>query len=246
MKYLIKNNIEFNPADGSLLYLDSQDVIRLPLPASRLLEEFMTSDGQDLMRDYLLENVWDKHGLHASGNNLNQYVSILRRNFSLMDCPELIITLPKVGFKVNPAISIVPVADDQPEAGGQRSGDPRWSRKITPGLLFLLAVSGLAWGIWMLLPANNSFTELHEPVSNCEIVYLKDVAEEGRSRIAEEVTAALKKNNLQCRQDEVIFYNKENARLSRNSTRTLLALCSRGNKNDIVSCENLYLYKWVR
>ncbi len=52
----------------------------------------MSSEGRELTREYLLETVWDKHGLHASGNNLNQYVSILRRNLSLLGCHELILT----------------------------------------------------------------------------------------------------------------------------------------------------------
>lgn len=106
MKYLIDRLVVFNTDDGTLHLPSSDDVIRLALPAARLLETFLSSEGRELTREYLLETVWDKHGLHASGNNLNQYVSILRRNLSLLGCHELIITLPKLGFRLNAAISI--------------------------------------------------------------------------------------------------------------------------------------------
>ncbi|WP_262349065.1 transcriptional regulator [Enterobacter asburiae] len=91
-----KNKVDrlvvFNTDDGTLHLSSSEDVIRLALPAARLLETFLSSEGRELTREYLLETVWDKHGLHASGNNLNQYVSILRRNLSLLGCHELILT----------------------------------------------------------------------------------------------------------------------------------------------------------
>lgn len=47
MKYLIDNEIEFNSDDGTLHYPASQDVIKLTLPAARLLEEFLSSEGRD-------------------------------------------------------------------------------------------------------------------------------------------------------------------------------------------------------
>lgn len=50
--------------------------------------------------------VWDDYGLQASNSSLNQYISILRRALSAFGCEELIITVPKMGFRLNPDITL--------------------------------------------------------------------------------------------------------------------------------------------
>ena len=106
MKYLIDRLIIFNSDDGTLQLPSSEDVIKLALPAARLLETFLSSEGKELTREYQYETVWDNRGLHTSESNLNQYFSILRRNLALLGCHELIVTLPTVGFKLNAAIHV--------------------------------------------------------------------------------------------------------------------------------------------
>ncbi|CAM3634493.1 MULTISPECIES: winged helix-turn-helix domain-containing protein [Rahnella] len=255
MKYLIDKAIEFNTDDGTLHYPASQDVIKLTLPAARLLEEFLASGGRDLTREYLLETVWDKHGLQASGNNLNQYVSILRRNLALLECHELIVTLPKVGFKLNTAVSVEPLADTPPE---------KIPPPVTPGvtdhpvqaasyfrhiaflLLSVAILAGMVWGIWRFYDANNGITEIQQPDTGCEVIYLKDIPDEDKPAVLERVGLILKANNLQCKKNNMIIYNNEGSYSSKNNARTLLSLCSVGKKKEVLSCDNFYHYKWVK
>lgn len=257
MKYLIDNTIEFNSDDGTLHYPASQDVIKLTLPAARLLEEFLSSEGRELTREYLLENVWDKHGLHASGNNLNQYVSIVRRNLAMFDCPELIVTLPKVGFKLNTAISVQrlespEVAASAPDFPVQAiTGAAEPSSFILPRravfiLLSVLLVAGVASGIWKYNDATNGITEIKQPDTGCTIIFLKDIADNAKANVMERVDRTLKMNNLTCKAGQVIIYNSELSYSSKNNARTLLSLCSVGNKKEIISCDNFYHYKWIK
>lgn len=255
MKYLIDKAIEFNTDDGTLHYPASQDVIKLTLPAARLLEEFLASGGRDLTREYLLETVWDKHGLQASGNNLNQYVSILRRNLALLECHELIVTLPKVGFKLNTAVSVEPLADTPPEnippPVTPAVTDPpvqaaSYFRHIAFLLLSVAILAGMVWGIWRFYDANNGITEIQQPDTGCEVIYLKDIPDEDKPAVLERVGLILKANNLQCKKNNMIIYNNEGSYSSKNNARTLLSLCSVGKKKEVLSCDNFYHYKWVK
>lgn len=256
MKYLIDNKIEFNTDDGSLLYPASGDVIKLTLPASRLLEEFLLSGGRHLTRDYLLETVWDRHGLQASGNNLNQYISILRRNLALFECNELIITLPKIGFRLNTDIRIAPLADaslplpapvSQPLS--QTPGvSPAASRKKSLAVLAgtLLVFCAAAFGAWEYHNRHDEKTVFTHQDGGCEVIFLKDISERRKLDAMQEVTKIMKKYNLQCNKDNVVIYNREVTVSNQDSRRALLSSCALGKNREIISCDNFYHYKWVK
>ncbi|WP_050747838.1 winged helix-turn-helix domain-containing protein [Sodalis glossinidius] len=112
-KYIINDIIEFNADECVLVYIHTGDVTPLTLSTSRLLEYFVNSGGIILTRESLLENVWSKYGLTASGNNLNQYVSVLRRTLAGLGINNFIDTLPKVGFKLNPGVTITLPSDGE-------------------------------------------------------------------------------------------------------------------------------------
>ncbi|WP_223604874.1 winged helix-turn-helix domain-containing protein [Enterobacter asburiae] len=202
MKYLIDRLVVFNTDDGTLHLPSSEDVIRLALPAARLLETFLSSEGRELTREYLLETVWDKHGLHASGNNLNQYISILRRNLSLLGCHELIITLPKLGFRLNAAISIE-IVDT-----GSVSPDPSPSL-VTPsghfqglfliGSIIITLLTGLAIGYFYYTGTSNGDTVLHEQYSECDIYYLKHISDDEKKEALNNIMNIMKNNGIQCK-----------------------------------------------
>ncbi|EOH8097145.1 transcriptional regulator, partial [Salmonella enterica subsp. enterica serovar Newport] len=58
-------------------------------------------------RDTLFKTVWDDNGMRSSNSNLNQYISILRKQLVQVGLPEnIIITVPRVGFMFNPDIDV--------------------------------------------------------------------------------------------------------------------------------------------
>lgn len=246
MKYLIDRLVVFNTDDGTLHLPSSEDVIRLALPAARLLETFLSSEGRELTREYLLETVWDKHGLHASGNNLNQYVSILRRNLSLLGCHELIITLPKLGFRLNAAISIEILETDSV------SPEPSPSLVMSSGhfqrLFFIGSIitllTGVAIGFFYYNDANNGETVLHEQHSGCDIYYLKDISDDEKKEALIKIMSIMKDNGIQCKKNDVVIYNSE-ASLSDNvDSREVLSWCHAGKDRVVISCDNFYRYRW--
>jgi DNA-binding winged-HTH domains len=107
VQYIINSSIVFDRGDGTLKHPESNDVVQLPLPAQRLLLIILESGGEILSRDFLFREVWDKFGLTGSNSNLNQYLSLLRRNMMVFGCENFVITLPKVGIRLDEHISIV-------------------------------------------------------------------------------------------------------------------------------------------
>lgn len=237
MKYLIDRLVVFNTDDGTLHLPSSEDVIRLALPAARLLETFLSSEGRELTREYLLETVWDKHGLHASGNNLNQYVSILRRNLSLLGCHELIITLPKLGFRLNAAISIEILETDSvsPEPSPSIvTSSGHFQRLFFIGSIIITLLTGVAIGLFYYNDADNGETVLHEQHSGCDIYYLKDISDDEKKEALRKIMSIMKVNGIQCKKNDVVIYNSEASLSDKVESREVLSYCHAGKDRVVI------------
>lgn len=64
----------------------------------RLLEE---TPGTVVRRDDIIHDVWDRYGYAGTGNSLNQYISLLRKNFATLGLINVIETIPKKGFSLH-------------------------------------------------------------------------------------------------------------------------------------------------
>ncbi|HEE9875773.1 winged helix-turn-helix domain-containing protein [Citrobacter braakii] len=64
----------------------------------RLLEE---TPGTVLRREIIIHDVWDRYGYTGTGNSLNQYISLLRKNFATLGLINIIETIPKQGFSLH-------------------------------------------------------------------------------------------------------------------------------------------------
>ncbi|WP_415837946.1 winged helix-turn-helix domain-containing protein, partial [Serratia silvae] len=110
MLYIINKVIKYSPESKELSQVqEEQNSLVLSNQASRLLMELIKNTGNDLSRDYLLKHTWEDFGLTPSNNNLYNAVSELRKAISSLGITEkVIITIPKVGFKFNCNIDILP------------------------------------------------------------------------------------------------------------------------------------------
>ncbi|CNL00299.1 Transcriptional regulatory protein%2C C terminal [Yersinia mollaretii] len=99
MEYIINGNVKYNSSDGTLFCPDNNiDMITLTRVTSELLLLLIKNNGAPLSRDTILSELWEKRGLTASSNNLNNYVSMLRKALAQCGYPNLIVTIPKHGF----------------------------------------------------------------------------------------------------------------------------------------------------
>lgn len=106
MIFIINNSILYNEKEGTLAHIDNaNNKVALLKPTSRLLSLFIRNNHQLMLRERLINDVWVEHGLKASSNNLNNYVSGLRKSLAQFGIEEIIVTYPRQGFKFS-ALSI--------------------------------------------------------------------------------------------------------------------------------------------
>lgn len=99
MEYKINNIIKYNSLDGTLYSPDyNVDMLTLTRISNELLLLFVDNAKVLLTRDVILFELWEKRGLSASSNNLNNHVSILRKALAQCGCTGVITTVPKQGF----------------------------------------------------------------------------------------------------------------------------------------------------
>ncbi|HEI9794623.1 TPA: winged helix-turn-helix domain-containing protein [Serratia marcescens] len=100
MIFHINNNVLYDEDENTLSHIDNAATkIVLLRPSARLLSLFIRNNNVLLMRESLLNDVWVEHGLKASNNNLNNYVSGLRKSLAQFGEEALIVTYPRQGFK---------------------------------------------------------------------------------------------------------------------------------------------------
>ncbi|EMA4781828.1 winged helix-turn-helix domain-containing protein [Providencia rettgeri] len=117
MKYIINHQIIFCVNSRTLLLQNrSENSLILSSPASRLLQLLIINKNTPLTREYLLTKVWEDYGFTASGSNLNNYISELRKSLSYLE-PNFsaIVTIPKVGFQFTATIETLLLENTQPE-----------------------------------------------------------------------------------------------------------------------------------
>ncbi|HGM5270312.1 TPA: transcriptional regulator [Serratia marcescens] len=158
MRYIINNNIKYHEDRSELISLhDDIPPIVLTATLNRLLSALVRNNNLVLSRETLLTQVWEAHGQVASGNNLNNTISILRKAFSSLGEEEIIVTLPRQGFMftARELKTVDSLAESLLEVSvaGAGSTSPVVSKRVTHfkhiglgALLLLTAGSGIwAW-----------------------------------------------------------------------------------------------------
>lgn len=267
MIYIIDDQVTYNSDDCTLSHLPTQETLSLSISSGRLFEQLLNSEGEILSRDTLLTEVWDKYGLRGSNSNLNQYLSILRRALAAYGCENLIITIPKIGIRLNTEIKIaretVPatqVSDIREGTSATIAEDPlhtdisestlfisQSQKKLENSLraivaaIVLLSVIGV-FIYYILIPPgpDNSDFGTFELEGGCEVVLFEGMDVNERQSIDKQILKILKKNNQACTAGRKIFFDTNTASSPNNFDRTLLSACNLDSQGHIISCNNLY------
>ncbi|WP_447878739.1 winged helix-turn-helix domain-containing protein [Serratia fonticola] len=232
MKYTINLIIVFDPEHRTLaLNNNNQTALELSKPSCRVLNEFIKSNGVNLSRDSLLKNAWEDYGFPASNAGLNNCISELRKSFVSLGIEKpIIITLPKIGFRMEADIHPTPKQKtdakikkvEQVVTKPEKEGAPKEEKSIgtlplaMPGILTiktmmiptlaLLAVLGFI-GLALLLRAPSTQLKLISTYKQCDIYSLRKDPVPGSEFRAKKI---LESEKLDCdlvRQD--IFYTEE-------------------------------------
>ena len=114
--YTIDNKFIFEHRTSRIFLKDDPDQhIELSKPAARLFGEILLLNLKKgiATRDELLTNVWEEYGLVGSNNNLNTYISEIRKKLELVGIdPKTIVTVPKKGFRIDSHLSSIAMDND--------------------------------------------------------------------------------------------------------------------------------------
>lgn len=257
MKYLIADRVIYDPESGMLTIKEDELLVgkKLTNTANRILSLFITSPGEVLSRQVLLEKVWESAGHASSTSSLSQYISILRKILtSLTDIEETIIVVPKVGFYFSNDITIeayypLPVYDavelaEEPEA--------RPTRKYNKVYIFLLAmiVALVIANLFMIEPvkSDSRYSTLYniETYHRCEIKTFEALPADLRSGALKIILLFRPELTEKCQTQQAIvmvqiqrsvFYGKRG--------RVFYSFCPVDKEsNDITYCDNHYAFNW--
>ncbi|UNC52213.1 winged helix-turn-helix domain-containing protein [Enterobacter huaxiensis] len=241
----------FNPADHTIECGDNDEFIKLSIPASQLLELLILSKGELVTRDYLLTEVWDKNGLRGSNNNLNQYMSMLRRTLASHGCENLFITIPKIGFRLNTIISIEMRAGpgenvhfSAPHSVQKKNRKERWMIVIA----FLCIILPLA-GFIILKQFTSHYdivsSEMVEVAPNCHALYLHKFSDNEKLRAKNQINAMLKELKLKCDAgNTLLFDNVDPIPDDDDYGRTFLSYCHNVGEKTLGNCTDFFYSGW--
>jgi len=139
MRFNIEGVVIFDTEKALLVNLLTGDCIELSQTSARLLAALLTHSGEVLARDEIFQSIFDKFGARASNSNLNQYISILRKNLHDLGIEqEIIITVPRVGFTISEH-AVINEEVNAPNVAVNQRWLPFLYEKLTAGRIYFMA-----------------------------------------------------------------------------------------------------------
>lgn len=222
MHYIINKKIKFTPKINEVSTIDNDgNNLLLSNAATRLLRELINNSNNTMSRSVLLQHVWEDYGFKPSNNNLYMAISELRKAFiSLGEHKSIILTVPKVGLKLDSEIDII--EDTHPplkeiavtnnyEGYGlhkKKSSEGIWKKRYYVTLL--LITLPLIYFLYSKetftaqpLPEKKAFT-----YGNCNVYLINQLIPKDIEPIKTNVVNLLISNNIECQGDQIknIFY----------------------------------------
>ncbi|WP_075182449.1 winged helix-turn-helix domain-containing protein [Pantoea sp. 1.19] len=254
MNYLINNTVVFD-VESALLWLANspQNTCALPKPACRLLFQLIIAHNSVVSRAHLLKTVWEDHGLTPSGSNLSNHISILRKTFvSLGITDEIIITVPKEGFRLNAEVVTQPAQKPlSPRAESLISSSStvpeRQKPTIALWLFFLLFIllAGVSWYQYRNALPDTAGEEIVR-VGAC---YLVDLGQSDTQQVPvdqRKVMTFMSAQGIHCQKDNnVIFYQITSMRhhLTRVDEVLFVSQCPRLRPDSRSHCRNYFYFR---
>lgn len=270
MIYRISHSIIYTPDDGSIKLISddpsyfSTGEITLAPTANRLLSLLIAHHGSILQRDELLEQVWDAHGLKASNNSLNQYVSMLRRNFADLGIEEVVIvTIPTVGFMFSKDIDVsiessLPIEPSTAEKAAPEiitdTGEAlstaapkskavvknKWQKFIISALVFLTLANGIYYFLSVTPSPSFESRYLVGKIDSCPVYSFYHTDRTNRDKLLALANDSLKNSDLSCRLGSDIYLKVGDSALQGKKAMIFVSICEQINDDKYSSCHSNY------
>ncbi|WP_260514004.1 transcriptional regulator [Serratia fonticola] len=246
---------------------DTMLSIELTKPASRLLCELIENNRNTLSKDVIIQNVWVNYGFAASKANLSNHISELRKalvNLGLDS--DVIITVPKVGFRMEAEIYPVVKAEkilkevtieekstvivDEPTSliNERTLSHPEnlaeKSRKKVKLNIIILVVTLLlasAAGVTLILLPKSDVVPLVTTIGKCNIYRLSSV--ESPTDFIKTASNRMESEKVDCTQENIDVYYADYRRNNANFRISFMSVCKNRDSTHYENCIN---YKYVK
>lgn len=276
MKYIIASLIIYDTESGIICgYADkgAAGQQHLTNTANRILSLLLTSPGEIIARDDLLEQVWIAHGQVASNSSLNQYVSILRKTLTKMTgISDTIISHPRVGFSFSAAINVrldeaesvhdaLHITESEISPDTQKTeekNNPSSKRFLKKLEKYTLPVSGVLLIILLLITlsqyyrddsnANSANMSVWFSVGKCQIKSDQQTRLISHEKIIPVMSGLIPDIIHVCEKTpSQVFFKAENSVFYGREGRVFVAFCRLGSEeNKLMYCETFYAYNWKK
>jgi DNA-binding winged helix-turn-helix (wHTH) protein len=237
MSFIINHDISFNVDKNTLEHIPSKEWVSLSLYQSHLLLIILKNKTEIMSRDRLINECWENHGIVLSGHTLSQYIGVLRRLFRNFGCDEFIITQPRVGFSLNPEISVI-----------DNGGNMEKNKLSSPGKnkILLVAAPFAIFFIVFICYLTHSEQAMTYKFKNgdCNIEFLQNFSLQDQNEMINHIASLLSRNNLKCQGNRLIIYDSYKTPSVNGFKRDTLLYCKLTSEKKIVSCDSYY-YKVV-
>ncbi|MFT4274700.1 MAG: winged helix-turn-helix domain-containing protein [Pantoea sp.] len=265
MLYRINDEICFSTEDGLLTHSNRTDMIKLSIPAARLLDVLIKRREEVCTREYLLSEVWDRYGLTGSDNNLYQYISMLRRSLAGLGCSNAILTVPKTGFRLNPEVTCEDITEasvstlshegatdalPHPGRNGVVSAPGFFSllfsflsRQYVYIIVFIFSLSAVFFYFTHYTPSETDPVSVQLP-EGCTVTYLQDIDGDDMKELNTDIRRFMNGHGLLCNKNRTVVFDNYRSEAEKEYGRTLLAYCQSGAGGKFTRCDNYYFYNW--
>ncbi|MFN3070741.1 transcriptional regulator [Serratia sp. J2] len=271
MKYII-NLVLFFDSNTRMLALKNDDTLSMELskPANRLLCELIINNNITLAREDIIKKVWADYGFSTSVATLNNNISELRKAFSNLGFDrEIIVTVPKIGFRmeaeIHPAnkkdklveemkteVENVAIMDESSPQINEHVLSPsedqadKVQKQSGPKTSVLVAgigilVTAVTVGITLTILLQSEVIRPVTTIGKCSIHSLSNTPT--RSNFIEHVQDMIKKKKVDCNNEPVEIYYTDTRQGSNVLTVRFMAVCYPIDDGHYQNCEN---YKIVR
>ena len=256
MIYNVEDIVLFNTDLSTLTHIETQECISLTLSQSLILDLILQSDSDILPRDKIIDVLWTHHGINTSGHTLNQYISLLRRLFARFEMENLIITIPRVGLRLNPEVKVTVVMENQeaekscelpkisvhaPFACHASKPDTLKKKTLTCPLVCLLTIAAM---VLMLFSVKNPLPDHTNSELNHYDDYTVELPKSFTSTTKTNLLNSITTNKIICDPGRAFFLKFYKITSGKDYGRTMLVYCLTDTAGKIVSCDNYYHRVW--
>lgn len=228
--YTISSAVEFSPTDNKLLFVQNGKSITLTVIESKLLEFLLQHRNSIPKRDEILELVFEDSGISPSYANLSRNIMLLRKAIiSLGYENNIIITVPKVGFRISPDIEVKFFDDDEKTEPSKRhisqhTGKSGVTCVIVSGLFFIFSCAFFAYKYFYFVQNKPPLTQIETSIkqNKCTFHFIKDSQLVDLDKISKEIISTGRSLNCDEENDIYIWREKSNG-----VSRRFTAICDR-------------------